>query len=187
MMIFIRRNLIKTALFLFTAVITVGVTKAETIFSADFEEAQTVPANNSAGTGFGFIVLNDAEDEIRFIAEFSGLNSNNSGGFVKLGAVGQNGFAILGVGFASNSGTSGTAFQAIYKITPAEVQQLRNGQWYFSINSVNFPNGELRGQILPYSPYVAQLNRRQNRTGGFYIHNAEYRHLVGCGKRSGHF
>src|SRR5207237_9199866 len=110
---------------------------------------QVVPPNNSTGKGFGVIVLNDAEDEFFFVAEFSGLSGNNTSGFIKPGERGQNSAAIISaVSFAGNTGTSNTSFQTSQKISPEEAQQLKNGLWYFIINSVNFHGGELRGKIL---------------------------------------
>src|SRR5687768_7780183 len=150
----------------FYAVILVTVSlisvRAETVFVANLDGAQTVPANNSAAKGFGVVVLNDAETEIRHIAQVSGLSSDSTNaGFIKLAPAGQNSSVFIGFIAWSGSGTTNTSFEGIQKVTPEEVQQLRNGSWYFTIPSLNFPDGEIRGQVLPFSPFAANLSGAQ--------------------------
>src|SRR5262249_3113415 len=43
----------------------------------------------------------------------------------------------------------GSIPQQIFAITPAQVAQLKAGLFYFNIHTVNFGNGEIRGQIAP--------------------------------------
>ena len=39
-------------------------------------------------------------------------------------------------------------YEGAYTLTPDQVTQLKAGLWYVNIKSTDFPNGELRGQIL---------------------------------------
>jgi hypothetical protein len=49
-----------------------------------------------------------------------------------------------------NSG--GLAYGGGYLLSAEQVQQLKRGLWYVNISSAQFPDGELRGQILPFNP-----------------------------------
>ncbi|MEO6392115.1 MAG: CHRD domain-containing protein [Pyrinomonadaceae bacterium] len=133
----------------------------ETIFVANLDGAQQVPSNGTSAKGFGVIRLNDAETEITYSAKFSGLSGNNTIGSINFGAPGQNGFIQYGLGFAQNPSTSNVSFAQTHEIKPEQVQQLRNGQWYFTVHSVAFPSGEIRGQLRPYSPLTARVNGAQ--------------------------
>ena len=151
--------------FLFAAfllLISLAAVRAETVFVANLDGAQNVPANNSAGKGFGVIVLNDAETEIHFLAQFSNLGSNGTIGFLRIKAEEQ-GFDPIFAGLSfSGPQINGNQINPVTRdVTPEEVRQLRGGRWYFIINSVNFPNGEIRGQALPYSPFTANLTAVQ--------------------------
>ncbi|HEX6271409.1 MAG TPA: CHRD domain-containing protein, partial [Polyangiaceae bacterium] len=45
--------------------------------------------------------------------------------------------------------TSGEVVARTFSITPAQVAELKGGQMYVNIHSMNFMNGELRAQLLP--------------------------------------
>lgn len=135
--------------------------KGETVFVANLDGAQTVPPNGSTAKGFGVIRLNDAETEITYSSKFSGLSGNNTIGSINFGSPGQNGIIQYGLGFAGNPSTNNVSFAQTHEIKPEQVQQLRNGQWYITVHSVAFPQGEIRGQLLPYSPLVARVNGAQ--------------------------
>ncbi len=65
--------------------------------------------------------------------------------------------------FVIPSATSGTIPAQTYAITPAQVAQLKAGQFYFNIHTVNFGGGEIRGQITlaPIQKFTASFTGAQ--------------------------
>jgi len=49
--------------------------------------------------------------------------------------------------FGTVTGTSGTIGPLTFNLMPAQVADLRAKRWYCNIHSVNFPGGEIRGQV----------------------------------------
>lgn len=112
--------------------LTFGVS-AQTFHSA-LNGAQEVPSNSSNAVGVGTVILNAAETNITVTLYLSGLSGaqtsakiHNSGGIV---------FNLPGGNFSQG-----------FAVSPAQVAELKAGLWYFNVNSANFPNGEIRGQI----------------------------------------
>lgn len=138
-----------------------GTAAADTVFVADLNGGQQVPANASLGTGTAVVVLNDAGDQIWVKIKFSGLGSQNSVGHIHSGASGATGPVLFSLSFGNQPGTGNENIEQFFAVTGAQVQALRSGQWYFDVHSANFPNGEIRGQVHPYSPFVAHLSPTQ--------------------------
>ena len=136
------------------------VVRAEISFTATLNGAQEVPANGSTAKGFGVVTLNDAETQIRYSLTFSGLGSNQTASHIHgPAAIGANAPVLFNVG--STGATSGTFTALTQTVTPAQVQQLKSGLWYFNVHSNDLPNGEIRGQILPAPPFIANLSGLQ--------------------------
>jgi hypothetical protein len=134
--------------------------RAETSFTATLSGAQEVPPNGSAAKGFGIVTLNDAETEIRFSLTFFGLGSNQAASHIHgAGAMGANAPILFNIG--STGASNGTFTALTQAVTPSQVQQLKSGLWYFNVHSDNLPNGEIRGQILPAPPFIANLSGLQ--------------------------
>jgi hypothetical protein len=138
-----------------------SIAAAETVFVAQLNGAHVTPANNSAGNGFAVVVVNDAGDQVRVRVKFSALGSQNSVGHIHGGSAGESGPVLFSLIFGNAPGTGNENQSQSFIVTPSQVQQLRNGQWYFDIHSANFPNGEIRGQAQAYSPFVAHLSSAQ--------------------------
>jgi Cu/Zn superoxide dismutase len=134
--------------------------RAETSFTATLTGAQEVPPTGSSAKGFGIVTLNDAETEIRFSLTFSGLGSNQTASHIHgAAAVGANAPVLFNIG--STGATGGTFTALTQTVTPSQVQQLKSGLWYFNVHSNALPNGEIRGQILPAPPFIANLSGLQ--------------------------
>ncbi|MDQ3799501.1 MAG: CHRD domain-containing protein [Acidobacteriota bacterium] len=143
--------------------------RAEISFTATLSGAQEVPPTTTSARGFGIVTLNDAETQIRFSLTFSGLSSNQTAAHIHgAAAIGANAPVLFNIG--STGATSGTFTALTQNVTPAQVQQLKSGLWYFNVHSNSFPNGEIRGQILPAPPFIANLRGLQevpsNNSGG---------------------
>src|SRR5439155_13578317 len=107
--------------------------------------------NSTTGSGYGRVVLNDAETQITASFYWSGLTGNATDGHIHCCApVG----VAAGVFFpmAPAAATSGSKVDMTFNITPAQVANLRAGLMYFNIHTASFPGGEIRGQILKAQP-----------------------------------
>ncbi|CAN5447090.1 hypothetical protein BH10ACI2_BH10ACI2_05950 [soil metagenome] len=118
------------------------------IFTARLKGSTEVPANASTGTGFGTVVLNDAETQITASLYWNGLGSNTTLAHIHgPAAVGVNASPIFNLNPPTTS-NGGSVINLVFNVTPAQVVDLRAGLWYYNVHSVNFPGGEIRGQIL---------------------------------------
>ncbi|HLM00912.1 MAG TPA: CHRD domain-containing protein [Pyrinomonadaceae bacterium] len=153
-------NLFAPAVFFGVLCLATAVVRAEISFTATLSGAQEVPPTTSSAKGFGIVTLNDAETQIRFSLTFSGLGSNQTASHIHgPAAIGANAPVLFNIG--STGATGGTFTALTQDVTPAQAQQLKNGLWYFNVHSSSFPNGEIRGQILPASPFIANLSGLQ--------------------------
>ncbi len=117
------------------------------LFTTRLSGSQEVPANASAGRGFGRVVLNAAENQITASVYWENLGSGTISGHIHTGGVGVNGPVLFNL--APTAGlTSGSAIDRTFAITPAQVADLRAGNMYFNVHTTNFAGGEVRGQIV---------------------------------------
>jgi CHRD domain len=130
---------------------------AETFFTANLSGAEEVPANASSATGFGRITLNDSETQITVSVYYQGLGSNVIMGHVH-GSAAPGGNAPIMFDLAPTTGvTSGSVVGRTFSVTPSQVTDLKAGLLYFNIHTVNFSNGEIRGQLRVDAPFTATL------------------------------
>jgi uncharacterized repeat protein (TIGR01451 family) len=115
--------------------------KPRTLFVATLNGAQETPPNNSTATGRATLLLSPDEKTARVSLVFSGLSSAQTDAHI-------HGPATLGVSappiFPLPLGQI-SDFQI--NVTPAQVQDLKNGLFYINVHSSNFPAGEIRGQF----------------------------------------
>ncbi len=115
--------------------------KQPTLFVANLNGAQETPPNNSTGTGTATVLLSPDETTARVSLNFSGLTSAQTDAHIHgPGAVG----VIAPILFPL---PSGNVSDFLISLTPTDVSNLKNGQLYVNVHSVNFPNGEIRGQF----------------------------------------
>lgn len=112
-------------------------------FSATLNGAQEVPPNASQATGTGIATV---DPETRILTA-----TVNTTGIVGLeahiheGAPGTNGPVV----FPMTQTTAGSGvWVAGVTISEEQLETLRAGNYYFNVHSAQFPNGEIRGQIL---------------------------------------
>ncbi|MEZ5426077.1 MAG: CHRD domain-containing protein [Pyrinomonadaceae bacterium] len=135
--------LLVLGLFLFSAISTA---RAET-FTAFINGAQEVQATGSGGTGFGRVFLDEGAGMITFTVTFTGLSSDQTMAHIHApGVIGVNG--PIAVTLGSPGGTSNT-ITGTAAVSPTLIAQMRAHQTYINIHTVNFPNGEIRGQLAP--------------------------------------
>jgi hypothetical protein len=148
---------------------------ATIVYTSVFSGANEIPPNGSTGTGTGVVTVDTTAQTLRFQAMWSGLSSNtvdlhlhccappsaNAGvaiGFgaflpatpATSGAVDQTvDLTMAGVYnaafLAANGGTASGAMMAL-------LMGLASGLGYQNIHSVEFPGGELRGNLADLTP-----------------------------------
>jgi hypothetical protein len=134
------------------AVILIGasVSASAESFTASLTGAQEVPAVASTGFGGAQVIVNPTAGTLTFKVTFNGLTSAQTLSHIHAPApIGASAAVIIN--FGTVGGTSGT-IQGSASITAGQLAQLRSGQGYVNVHSANFPNGELRGQLLPARP-----------------------------------
>jgi outer membrane protein assembly factor BamB len=124
-----------------TATATPTATPPCVRFIIPINGAQEVPPTGSAGTGTGTIDVNTVTNQLSYNITFSGLGSAETMAHI-------HGFAPPGM----NAGIIhtlplGTTKVGVFNYSQAQEADILNGLSYVNIHSVNFPNGEIRGQI----------------------------------------
>lgn len=115
-------------------------------FNANLRGQNVVPPVTTTGRGHGFIVLNQAETEIRVHLGYFNLSSNATAITIKGPALaGANGAVVFTL--TNPGGTSGRVQSQTFAVTAEQVVKLRSGLFYFNISTVGHPTGEIRGQI----------------------------------------
>jgi Cu/Zn superoxide dismutase len=133
-------------------------------YTATLSGAQQVPPVASSGTGTGTVLLNAAETQILVDLTFSGLTSNATMAHIHgPAAAGGNAGVLFDFTAATPAATSGTIPRQTFAITAAQVAQLKAGQFYFNVHTVNFGGGEIRGQIglAPAYKFSATMDGEQ--------------------------
>jgi outer membrane protein assembly factor BamB len=116
-------------------------------FNITINQAQEVPPTGSAATGSGTIDVDTVANTLSYNITFSGLGSAETMAHI-------HGFAPPG----SNAGIIhnlplGSPKIGVFNYAQVDEANILNGFSYVNIHSVNFPNGEIRGQIAgPTTP-----------------------------------
>jgi len=130
-----------------------GQIKPAAPFVATLSGLQEVPANASAATGNGVVVLNEAENQIYASNFYFNLGSAETAAHIHGASLPGVNSPIL-FSFPPVAGATSAGLFAFYNITPAQVASLKAGQFYFNVNSTTFMGGEIRGQIKPANKVV---------------------------------
>lgn len=141
-----RRKIISLSIAIAGVVLLSFSASAQQKFIAHLDGAQEVPSTPSTGFGVCIITLNAAETSIDVSCTYSGLTSNLQADHIHANAAPGVNAGIL-FGFGVTGGTSGTFPAGPFAVTPAQVANMRAHLWYVNLHSVNFPGGEIRGQV----------------------------------------
>jgi hypothetical protein len=106
--------------------------------------AQEVPANNSQATANFDGSYDKGTKILSYTITFNGITP--TGMHFHKGEVGQSGPIVVPIGSAPY--TSPVQGQST-PLTADQETDLLAGKWYVNIHSSQFPNGEIRAQILP--------------------------------------
>lgn len=115
--------------------------KPSLLFVANLTGAQETPPNNSTATGRASLVLSPDEKTARLSLTFTGLSSGQTDAHIHgPAASGVSAPPVFPLPLGQLNDFSIT-------LTPAQVQDLKNGLFYVNVHSSNFPTGEIRGQF----------------------------------------
>lgn len=119
-------------------------------FVADLRGSEEVPANQSTGSGKVYLKLND---NTLMVSGDAGMNtplgSNVTIGHIHVGDRGVAGPAVITLNLDNDGRRSTINTQKnTFTLTCEQVYLLRAGKYYVNIHSANFPDGEVRGQIV---------------------------------------
>lgn len=126
---------------LFATDFAIGVPIAETLSGA-----QEVPPVNTTATATANLGVDFNSGEIIGTMVFSGLSSNATAAHVHDAPAGSNGPIILP--FTGGAGTTSGTWFLSGVLTPSQLTDLSAGLLYVNIHSENFPNGEIRAQLI---------------------------------------
>jgi len=137
--------------------------KPSLLFVANLTGAQETPPNNSTATGRASLVLSPDEKTARVSLTFAGLSSGQTDAHIHGPALpGVSAPPVFPLPLGQLSDFSIT-------LTPAQVQDLKNGLFYVNVHSSNFPTGEIRGQ---FASSVLAVSMQFSATGYVVNENA---------------
>lgn len=115
-------------------------------FFAQLSGNQETPSNGSTAIGSGLVLLNSADTSAMTGLKFDGLGTNESAAHIHTGGVGVAGPVTFPL--PTQASTQYTFSDMSISPTSQQVSDLRGGLQYMNVHSANFPNGEIRGQLL---------------------------------------
>lgn len=112
---------------------------------------EEVPPVQTPAVGTGTLELNLDTRELSGTVVFSNLTSNSTGAHIHRGALGIEGAVLIPLegGNGVRSGTYEVPEDTV--LTQNQLDLLKDNRLYLNIHSVNYPDGEIRGQI-EYTP-----------------------------------
>ncbi len=128
-----------------------------TNFLAALRGPQEVPATTSSAEGSGSIVIDPNTRQMVAAVTTSGIAGTSA--HIHQGALGVAGPIIVPL---VSSGPGSSVWLARATLTAEQYDALRAGNLYFNVHSVAFPNGEIRGQILPQQHALGALIQAAN-------------------------
>lgn len=114
-------------------------------FSADLKGATEVPPTDSAGTGMVDATLDTDTKAFTWNITYEGLTGDATAAhFHGPAEPGANADPVIPIDGALASPIKGNA-----TLTDQQITDLKGGKWYFNVHTAKFPDGEIRGQLMP--------------------------------------
>jgi uncharacterized protein (TIGR03118 family) len=124
-----------------------SISPTQKTFVATLNAAQEVPANLTTGRGTGLVVLDPGGATAKVSLAFAGLSSPANAAHIHGPAAPGTNAPIL-FPLTVPAATSGSVNNVAITLTPTQLQQLKDGLFYFNVHTTNNPGGEIRGQIF---------------------------------------
>lgn len=112
-----------------------------TIFKAMLDGASEVPSNSSIATGTTTLTFYESTKTFVAVTTYSGLIP--TGGHIHNAIEGENGAIV----FSFVIGPSPITFESD-TLTQQQIDELFNGRMYVNLHTLEFPQGEIRGQLI---------------------------------------
>ena len=116
-------------------------TNLRSTFAFDLCGAQEVPPNSSAGIGAGLVSVDRTRTSLRYAVVVDDLSSAVAAAHLHKGAVGTNGPVLFGINLPQPYA------EDVTPITDSIWVFLNNNLLYVNVHTMNFPGGEVRGQV----------------------------------------
>ena len=108
---------------------------------ADLKSSEEVPPNDSPGTGTADVTLDTDANRVSWQIAHEGLTGDPSAAhFHGPAQVGENAGPIVDISANLNEGSA--------DVTAEQLEMIRSGQTYLNIHTAQYPDGEIRGQVL---------------------------------------
>jgi hypothetical protein len=158
----------------------VAAQESEQKFTAKLSGKEEVPPNGSPSIGFAWVKITD--DKIRYEVNVTDMDKVNAA-HIHLGEAGKNGPVVLtlfkGGPTEQVNGTVGEANVTASNLEgPMKgkdvtdlVTAIKNGTMYVNVHTTDFPDGEIRGQLLD-ARAVANMSASANQTTSELAKNA---------------
>jgi|GEM_PF-2066970 hypothetical protein len=141
------RNVFYLLLF-FTTIGIIACTKDEDEIlesgSLPLQASQVMPATGSNATGVVTVKLNKGTKVMNYTISWADLSGEHEGIKFHIGARKVNGPIVKTV--ATNGAATGSITET-WNVPDSLVNRIEQGLLYIDVQTTNFPNGEIRGQI----------------------------------------
>lgn len=115
-------------------------------FNAVLTGGQEVPQNASEAFGVAFVTFDTRTSTLCYTITFSELGSDETAAhFHGPAAPGQDADVILAITPVPGRAKNG----CVGPLSKKQITQLNKGQFYINLHTIEFPGGEIRGQVLP--------------------------------------
>jgi hypothetical protein len=123
----------------------VPAANAESVgFKAELKGSSEVPPNDSQGAGTVEATFDTESKAFAWTIDYSGLTGDASAAhFHGPAAPDANAGPVVPIEGSLASPIKGEA-----TLTDEQATQLQDGMWYFNLHTAQYPDGELRGQVL---------------------------------------
>ena len=118
-------------------------TEQDLTFVANLDGTQEVPAVTTSARGLGAFHYALGQTTLDVNVQLTSLSSDIIGAHLHAAGVGVNGPVIIDLG----SLISGNRIQGTVTLTIPDLIQIFNGNVYVNIHTIDYPNGEIRGQL----------------------------------------
>ena len=124
--------------------VSTPVLAEQKMFSATLSAGEEVPPNDSTATGTVEATFDTETKAFTWTIEYSGLTGDAMAAhFHGPAAPGENAGPVVPIPDPLTSPISGTA-----TLDATQEADLLAGKWYFNVHTAQYPDGEIRGQVL---------------------------------------
>jgi uncharacterized protein (TIGR03118 family) len=125
-----------------------AINPAQRVFVATLNGAQETPPNATTGRGTGIVILDPSQTSAKVSLFFAGLTGPATASHIHGPAAPGVAAPVLFPFPTTPAATSGSVNNVSITLTPTQLQQLKDGLFYFNVHTAANPGGEIRGQIL---------------------------------------